>query len=107
MDLQKIGAYIAIVSDFNDHDVKVAVSQNDGGGSAKFQILEGVKNKDLYSRAMSPGFENEKIVKDEEKGLLCMVYDKDECKSYSADTVLNGADISENDYTYCFTVEFE
>lgn len=98
---------IAIVSDFSDHDVKLVVSQDDGAGSAKFQILEGVKNKDLYSRAMSPGFENEKIVKGEEKGLLCMVYDKDECSAYSADTVIDGADISENDYTYCFTVEFE
>lgn len=104
---EKQKGIIAIVSDFSDHDVKVVVSQDDGAGSAKFQILEGVKNKDLYSRAMSPGFENEKIVKSEEKGLLCMVYDKDECSVYSADTVIDGADISENDYTYCFTVEFE
>ena len=98
---------IAIVSDFSDHDVKVAVSQDDGTGSAKFKILEGVRDKDLYSRAMSDGFENGKIVKDEEKGLLTMVYDKDECLAYSADTVLQGADIEENDYTYCFTVKFE
>ena len=98
---------IAIVSDFSDHDVKVVVSQDDGAGSAKFQILEGVKNKDLYSRAMSPGFEHEKITRGEAKGLLTMVYDKDECRAYSADAVLNGADIEENDYTYCFTVEFE
>ena len=98
---------IAIVSDFSDHDVKVAVSQDDGTGSAKFKILEGVRDKDLYSRAMSAGVENEKIVKDEEKGLLCMVYDKDDSLAYSADTVLGGADIEENDYTYCFTVKFE
>ena len=104
---EKKKGIIAIVSDFSDHDVKVAVSQDDGTGSAKFKILEGVRDKDLYSRAMSDGFENRKIVKDEEKGLLTMVYDKDECRAYSADTVLQGAEIEENDYTYCFTVKFE
>ena len=98
---------IAIVSDFSDHDVKVTVSQNDGAGSVKFKILDGVKNKELYSRAMSAGLEDEKVTKGEEKGLLCMVYDRDDSLAYSADAVINGANIEENDYTYCFTVKFE
>ncbi|MBR3784993.1 MAG: helix-turn-helix transcriptional regulator [Firmicutes bacterium] len=107
LDGEHTEGILAIVSDFSDHDVKVAVSQDDGTGSAKFEILEGVKHKDLYSRAMSAGLESEKIVKGQEKGILCMVYDKDDSVAFPGDAVLAGADVEENDYTYCFTVKFE
>jgi len=107
LDGENAKGILAIVSDFSDHDVKVAVSQDDGTGSAKFQILEGVKDKELYSRAMSASVENEKIIKGEEKGILCMVYDKDDSVAFSGDEVLAGAGVEENDYTYCFTVKFE
>lgn len=107
LDGENTKGILAIVSDFSDHDVKVAVSQDDGTGSAKFEILEGVKDKGLYSRAMSASVENEKIIKGEEKGILCMVYDKDDSVAFPGDEVLAGADVEENDYTYCFTVKFE
>ena len=98
---------IAIVSDFNDHDMRVAVYQEDGTGSVEFDVLEGVKDKELYARGISSGSDDVKIVKSEEKGLLCVVYDKDEMRVPSADTVIHGEPVEENDYMYCFTVTFE
>ena len=98
---------IAIVSDFDNHDIKVAVYQDDSVGSVEFKTLEGVIDKDIYSRGMSAGMENTKIIKGEEKGILCIAYDKDEMSVFSADAVISGNVKEENDYTYCFTVMFE
>lgn len=98
---------IAIVSDFDDHDVKVAVYQDDGTGSVEFEVMEGVKEKEQYTCGMSAGMENMKVIKGEEKGILCMGYGKDELRVFSADDVIKGKVKEENDYTYCFTVMFE
>ena len=71
-------------------------------------MLEGVKNKDLYSRGTSETMEKRHVVKDETKGLLCIVYDRyGGMETISEDAVLGGETLSENDYMYCFTVKFE
>ena len=107
MENGKGDGMIAIVSDFNDHDAKVAVYQDDGTGSVEMDLLDGVKNKEIYNRSFSAGFGDTKIAKGEEKGLVNLVYDKDESRALSADVVLAGATGEENDYMYLFTVTFE
>ncbi len=107
-DDEKGKGLIAIAASFNRHDARIAVYQGGSTGSVEFPLLEGVKNKDLYSRGASETMEKRHIEKGETKGLLCIVYDRyGSMETISADAVLGGEMLSENDYMYCFTAKFE
>ena len=107
-DDKKRKGLIAISNSFSRHDARIAVNQDGSTGSVEFPLLEGVKNKDLYARGVSAGMEKSRIEMGVNKGILCLVYDKDDSlQAVSADEVLNGEIFPENDYMYCFTVKFE
>lgn len=107
-DDEKGEGLIAIATSFNRHDARISIHQGGSTGSTEFPLLDGVKNKDLYSRGFSDTMENRHIEKGETKGLFCLIYDRyGDMEITSADMVLGGETLPKNDYMYCFTVEFK
>ena len=99
---------ILIVSDFTSGVAKIILVGEGSKYAMEIPVLEGVEGREYYGRSATEIREATTIQYDEEQALMALIYDNDEIRVLDIYDLMDGRtdSLTENDYVYCFSVEF-
>ena len=98
---------IALISDFENFEIRMVLTDSDSKCTCYVPILEKVPEREYYGRSVAQIDEMTPIEYDTEQGVAAFIYGKDGIRGFAIEDVTNEAYISDNDYVYYFSVEFD
>ena len=98
---------IAFIPDFDNFEIKMVLTDSGSKCTGYVPILENVPEREYYGRSATKIEEMTPVQYDTEQGVAAFIYGKDGISGFTIDDVTNEAYISDNDYVYYFSVEFD
>ena len=98
---------IAFIPDFDNFEIKMVLTDSGSKCTGYVPILENVPEREYYGRSATKIEEMTPVQYDTEQGVAAFIYGKDGISGFAIDDVTNEAYISDNDYVYYFSVEFD